>query len=314
MAWPDLTEFHEAVQSPKRSFKDPTLQECIIEVDRFGMPKPATGANAVVYRATAKNGDVWAIRCFLRPITDHAERYAAISKHLQTLEPDYGCHFDFITEGIKVKGKWYPIVKMEWIGGKLLHLYVESKLKTLGSMASLRDKWRKLAKQLEDAKIAHGDLQQGNILVPQNNFLLIDYDGMWVPSLSGRKGTEIGHRAFQHPKRTQEDYGPTLDRFSALVIYLSIEALERRPTLWEKFHNGDNLLFVQDDFVSPGKTPIWKSLASLKSTQIDHLTECLIRALERPPTDTPALETLLKGVPTLPSWLDQTIAQFRSKG
>ena len=34
--------------------------------------------------------------------------------------------------------------------------------------------------------------------------------------------TEIGHRAYQHPRRSTTDYGPYLDRFSALVIYLSL--------------------------------------------------------------------------------------------
>src|SRR3954465_6471525 len=110
-AWPDLTEFHEAVQYPARAFKDPLLQKSKLELDRFGMPKPSTGANAVVYKATDPHGTVWAVRCFLRPITDHAERYAAISAHLQATQSDYACGFSFLPEGIKVKGKWYPIVK-----------------------------------------------------------------------------------------------------------------------------------------------------------------------------------------------------------
>ena len=79
--WPDLTDYHEALQSPQRSLADPELQKAQIDKDRFGMPKPATGGNAVVYKAT-ESGNVWAVRCFLRPISDHAERYAAISKHL----------------------------------------------------------------------------------------------------------------------------------------------------------------------------------------------------------------------------------------
>ncbi|HEY6105843.1 MAG TPA: hypothetical protein VIV59_07670, partial [Anaeromyxobacteraceae bacterium] len=80
-AWPDLSDYHEALQNPQRSFADPALQQAAVEQDRFGMPRPATGANAVVYKATHRR-DVWAVRCFLRPITDHAERYAAISDHL----------------------------------------------------------------------------------------------------------------------------------------------------------------------------------------------------------------------------------------
>src|SRR6059058_5518666 len=86
-AWPDLTEYHEAVQHPPKAFADPGLKVVTLELDRFGMPKPATGANAVVYKAKEPGGflsfkKTWAIRCFLRPISDHAELYEAISKHL----------------------------------------------------------------------------------------------------------------------------------------------------------------------------------------------------------------------------------------
>jgi len=48
--WPDLTDYHEALQSPQRSLSDPELQRAQIDKDRFGMPKPATGGNAVVYK------------------------------------------------------------------------------------------------------------------------------------------------------------------------------------------------------------------------------------------------------------------------
>ena len=69
--WPDLTEYHGALQHPARSFADAGLKQAKIELDRFGMPKPATGGNAVVYKAS-ESAETWAVRCFLRPISDHA--------------------------------------------------------------------------------------------------------------------------------------------------------------------------------------------------------------------------------------------------
>src|SRR5260370_2376409 len=77
--WPDLTEYHEALQFPERWFGDPELKKAQIEKDRFGMPKPATGGNAVVYKAT-EGPNVWAGRGFLPPVSPHAKRHAAISK------------------------------------------------------------------------------------------------------------------------------------------------------------------------------------------------------------------------------------------
>src|SRR5256885_12009478 len=66
-AWPDLTEYHEAVQHPPKAFADPGLKAVTLELDRFGMPKPATGGNAVVYKANEPGGlltfkKTWAIR------------------------------------------------------------------------------------------------------------------------------------------------------------------------------------------------------------------------------------------------------------
>src|SRR5438874_12995900 len=117
--WPDLTEYHEALQHPQRSLGDPELQRAQIEKDRFGMPKPATGGNAVVYKAT-EGKDTWAVRCFLRPISDHAERYAAISAHLEKAKRARGARFAYLKEGVRIKGGWFPIVKMEWVQGQLL--------------------------------------------------------------------------------------------------------------------------------------------------------------------------------------------------
>src|SRR5687767_9474575 len=101
-SWPDLTDYHEALQHPRQSFSDPQLQRATIAQDRFGMPKPATGGNAVVYEAT-EAGSPWAVRCFLRPISDHAERYAAISQHLGQAKRSRGARFEFLAQGVKVR-------------------------------------------------------------------------------------------------------------------------------------------------------------------------------------------------------------------
>lgn len=286
--WPDLTDYHEALQQPRRSFSDAALQDAVIEPDRFGMPKPATGGNAVVYKATHRK-DVWAVRCFLRPITDHAERYDAISAHLAKAKAPYMTRFHYLRDGIRVKGTGFPMVKMEWVQGVLLDRYVEERLGKPRELAGLRERWRALVRDLERAKIAHGDLQHGNVLVRGDDLLLIDYDGMWVPSLTGRKATESGHRAYQHPTRGEAHFGPWLDRFSALVIYLSLVALEEEPKLWEEYNTGDNLIFVREDFQAAGRSPIWGNLAGL-GDEVRRLAGILAAAAARDPKDAPRLE------------------------
>ena len=290
--WPDLTEYHEALQSPQRSLGDPELQKSQIDKDRFGMPKPATGGNAVVYKATVGQ-NAWAVRCFLRPISDHAERYAAISKHLQKNRSAHSTEFVYLADGLRIKGGTFPIVKMAWVQGQHLDRCVEGLLDKPRELAALREKFRTLVKDIEHAKFAHGDLQHGNILVTGRDLLLIDYDGMWVPALIGRQATEIGHRAYQHPKRGMTDFGPHLDRFSALVIYLSLRALEIDRKLWDTYCTGDNLLFVREDFNEPGRSPLWGDLAALKNAEVTYLAGVLAAMVGRPVKDLPRLEAVL---------------------
>ena len=297
-AWPDLTEYHEAVQHPPKAFADPGLRVVALELDRFGMPKPATGGNAVVYKARQPGGflsfkKTWAIRCFLRPISDHAERYEAISRRLRAVRLPYDVNFQFLKQGIQIRSSWFPIVKMQWAEGDLLHSHIEKQLRYPGSLATLRAKWVTLVRDLEAARVAHGDLQHGNILVRGGSIHLVDYDGMWVPALKGRHATEIGHRAYQHPERSEQDYGQEIDRFSALVIYLSLAALEQDTTLWERFHTGDNLIFVREDFQRVGRSPIWQQLRRIGSAHIDQLAAAMAAMLQQHPMKVGTLDSML---------------------
>jgi hypothetical protein len=300
-AWPDLTEYHEAVQHPQKAFADPGLRAVALELDRFGMPKPATGANAVVYKGIKPGGffsfrKTWAIRCFLRPISDHAERYEAISRHLHRVRLRYDVEFRFLKQGIQIGSKWFPIVKMQWAEGDLLHTYVEKQLRFPWLLATLRAQWVTLVRDLEDARVAHGDLQQGNILVRDGSIQLVDYDGMWVPALKGRHATETGHRAYQHPERSEQDYGLEIDRFSALVVYLSLAALEQDASLWENFHTGDNLIFVREDFLQVGRSPVWQQLRRIGSPQIDQLAAALATMLQQHPMKVSNLDSVLSNL------------------
>src|SRR5690242_12489116 len=124
-AWPDLTEYHEAVQHPPKAFADPGLRVVALELDRFGMPKPATGGNAVVYKARQPGGflsfkKTWAIRCFLRPISDHAERYEAISRRLRAVRLPYDVNFQFLKQASKFAPACSRSSKCQWRKAALL--------------------------------------------------------------------------------------------------------------------------------------------------------------------------------------------------
>src|SRR5204863_8121339 len=136
--------------------------------------------------------------------------------------------------------------------------------------------WLRLARRLREANLAHCDLQHGNVLlVPGRRaeslaVKLIDYDGMFVPALAGSPSGEVGHPAYQHPQRLRDGtYNLEVDRFPHLVIYTALRGLiVGSRYLWNKFDNGDNLLFRQQDLERPDDSAVFKELSKLKDNQL----------------------------------------------
>src|SRR2546421_4863394 len=85
-------------------------------------------------------------------------------------------------------------------------------------------------------------------------------------------------------------------RFSALVIYLSLAALERDVTLWERFHTGDNLIFVREDFQQLGRSAIWQHLRRIGSREIDQLAAALAAMVQQHPMKVGNLDSVLKNL------------------
>ncbi|HZS44219.1 MAG TPA: hypothetical protein VFC63_03905 [Blastocatellia bacterium] len=290
MYWPSPQDYNEALQHPRSSFADPELKQGEATLTALGLPRPITGAFASVYRMECGGRD-WAVRCFLREFSDQSQRYAAISRHLTAAKLPYTVGFDFQKEGIKLNRRWYPILKMEWIEGDLLIDYVRKHLNKPASLARLASRWVAMARALNAAGVAHGDLQSGNVLVVRGELKLIDYDGMYVPTMAGQKSHEIGHRHFQHPKRTLGHFGPGLDNFSSWAIYLSLIALSRDSSFWKKTNAGDeSLLFQESDFKNPTSSATFRLLASHQDPDIQELTKTFQSFLALPPLQVPVVE------------------------
>ena len=262
MAWPTLTDYNEAVQNPQVNFLDPELRAGEVETNRLGLPRAISGGFATVYRMHRQDQE-WAVRCFQREFADQQRRYEAISRHLGEVQLRYTVGFEFLPAGIRVGGGWFPILKMEWVQGETLDVYLANHLQDSGALRRLCEGWRQMAAALATAKIAHGDLQHGNVLVRNDTLTLIDYDGMWIPPLAGFEGHEMGHRNYQLPARRAADFGAAMDNFSAIVIYVSLAALSVDTRLWEQVRGGDEcLLFRREDFVHPGSSAIFGLLRS----------------------------------------------------
>lgn len=312
MNWPTPQDYNEAIQNPRLCFSDPELQSGKPELTPLGLPKPISGNFASVYQVTCGTRR-WAVRCFLREIPDHQRRYRAISDHLRASHLPFIVGFEFLSDGIRIAGKWYPILKMEWVDGEQLHLYVERHLRQPSVLQSLAKQWISILSSLRQASVAHGDLQHGNIVVSQGQIKLIDYDGMFVPSLAGWPCHEEGHRNYQHPARTGRDFGPYLDAFPGWVVLASLAVLAVDPHLWQLLNGGDEcLLFRREDFENPGRSKAFQAILSSGhfelQTLVRHITSLLSLPLNQiPPADSSSPLILPRPAPIqsggLPEWL-----------
>src|SRR5262249_41366179 len=147
-----------------------------------------------------------AVRCFLSPAPGRMMRYKAIHDHLALFALPFVVRFGYVEEGILVNGGGYPVVEMDWVeGGLTLNAFVGQPTGNPPVLAALAERWLRLAQELRDAGVAHGDLQNGNVLIVPDgdgfDVRLIDYDGTYVPALAVSPPDEVGHRDYQHPRR-----------------------------------------------------------------------------------------------------------------
>jgi serine/threonine protein kinase len=265
------------------------LQQGQPELTPLGLPRVISGGFASVYKLQCQQR-TWVVRCFLRPFQDHEHRYAAISDLLNRVRLPYTVGFTFLREGIRVRGQWYPILKMEWVRGERLDAFIEQHLEEPDTIMSLARHWFEMVQALRDASIAHGDLQHGNVLVTTNGELkLIDYDGMYIPELAGEGSHEVGHPHYQHPQRRLSDFGHYLDNFSAWVIYVSLMGCAIDPELWLKFRGDECLLFRRQDFEQPEDSAVLRALESHRDGRIRSLGTLFRSLLDLGPRDVPYL-------------------------
>jgi regulation of enolase protein 1 (concanavalin A-like superfamily) len=301
MTWPLSQDYNEAIQDPANSFRDAELKTGEAVANALGIPMPRSGNFADVYEVRCPNGSRWAVKCFTRQVHGLAERYSEISKYLRLANLPFMVDFKYLEQGLRVRGQWYPILKMQWVEGFVLNEFVRDNLDKKPILQALGQIWLRMARRLRESYIAHCDLQHGNVMfVPGSTakalaVKLIDYDGTCVPALLGSKSGEVGHPAYQHPERLRTGaYNQEVDRFSLLSIAAALRCLTiGGRALWEKYDNGDNLLFRQSDLQTPKESPLFQELLSIGDAQAQMLVQELYRACQGPLDAVPLVTDLL---------------------
>jgi hypothetical protein len=304
--YPSAEDYILAVQQPERAFTRPDLARSTFTVHPLlQVPVPASGTTAVVFKATVE-GRPQALRFFTREDASTRQRYTALNAWFteRGLRADVaGC--TWIDDAILVGGRRWPMVQMEWVEGSPLDQHVADLVEAddRPALGTLAGRWRDLVGRAQAARFAHGDLQHGNVLVQGDGRLrLVDFDSSWIAPFAGAAPpSEVGHRNYQPANRV---WGPWMDTFPGLVIYLSLLALARDPGQWARFNDGENLLFRHDDYAPPHRTPAWDQVAQLHDPEVDRLAERLRACCTPRWTATGDLESLI-GAPA-PWWTRTT--------
>lgn len=323
-SWPSPQDYNEAIQNPAQCFADPELQKGDVEVNAIGLPKPISGSFASVYKVDC-GGKSFAVRCFLQEVEQQQKRYDAISHYFLHQGFKFAVPFSFIREGIKIGDNWYPILKMQWIDGVTVDQFVRQEAGNPGKLLWLAEELRQLVEDMQSRRIAHGDLQHANLIVDNDRLLLVDYDGVFVPQLSGLESNELGHRNYQHPKRQAKDFGQELDNFSIWVLYVSLRILAADPGLIRcADEDFESLLFTRDDFINPDASVLFHLLEQHRSKEVVRNARLLRAVLKQPYPNIPRLSDRvvidrcvrrlrpLKQVPTGPSTWEKAIEVARN--
>ncbi len=267
MRWPSFADYEFAVKNAfAYSVFDPKL--------KGGKPgKGMSGGFSRVYPVNV-GFKTFALRCWIKDVVDAEIRYQKISEYLKQVGLPYFVDFEYVPEGIWVRGTKYPITRMEWANGHSLRAFIEQNLQDADVFRTVATEFQKMVAELHASEISHGDLQDGNILLNRNGaqveIKLIDYDSVFVPALRGYPDSGIvGLPEYQHPQRIARggQTGEKVDYFSELVIYLSFLSLAEKPELWNQFKDstGDGLLFSADDFKNPNTSDIFGELEKLSA-------------------------------------------------
>ena len=267
MQYPLISEYVKAIQDAgdnldKLSYLTPVL-------DDHGEPYRSSGAFAVVFKMQDKStGKYYALKCFTEEQQGRAEAYRQIADELDLLDSPYITSVKYMEKELFVDSQCeedeFPVLLMDWVDGETMEAYIAANYRNQSAMLMLSYRFGKMAAWLRTQSFSHGDIKPDNIIVrPDGSLTLVDYDGMFVPSMKGSQSPTIGTRDFSHPLRTVDDFDETIDDFSLASIALSLKAISMKSTLLDIYGASDRLLFSENDYRNPSNSKVISALQEL---------------------------------------------------
>ncbi len=267
MQYPLISEYVKAIQDAGDNLEQ--LAYLTPVQDDHGEPYRSSGAFAVVFKMQDKRtGKYYALKCFTEEQQGRAEAYRQIADELDLLDSPYITSVKYMEKELFVDSQCeedeFPVLLMDWVDGETMEAYIAANYRNQSAMLMLSYRFCKMAAWLRTQSFSHGDIKPDNIIVrPDGSLTLVDYDGMFVPSMKGSKSPTIGTKDFCHPLRTVDDFDETIDDFSLASIALSLKAISMNSSLLVTYGASDRLLFSENDYRNPASSKVISALQEL---------------------------------------------------
>ena len=267
MQYPLISEYVKAIQDAGDNLEQ--LAHLTPVLDDHGEPYRSSGAFAVVFKMQDKStGKYYALKCFTEEQEGRADAYRQIADELDMVDSPYITSVKYMEKELFVDSQCeedeFPVLLMDWVDGETMEAYIAANYHNQSAMSMLCYRFGKMAAWLRSQSFAHGDVKPDNIIVrPDGSLTLVDYDGMFVPSMKGCKSPTVGTRDFSHPLRTMDDFDETIDDFSLASIALSLKAISMKSILLDIYGASDRLLFSENDYRNPSNSKVISALQEL---------------------------------------------------
>ena len=162
--FPTITDYNQVIQR-NGSYAFSTLNALTFIPSRtvpVRIFSYGSGSFAVIFKAKDYY-NTFAIRCFLSADQEKFYRYKEIDNYFRNINASWLTKISFLEKEINVNGRYYPVLKMDWINGKLLNNYIGEVLYNDQLLTALQQEIVAISESLESNQIGHGDIQCGNL-------------------------------------------------------------------------------------------------------------------------------------------------------
>jgi hypothetical protein len=287
--FPSRVEYNTAIVNYKATFKYPMLRDAAPLRASNGTYIIGGGAYAVVSKITVGQ-EQWALRLPTAKQNGADARYKAIAAEVAA-GSDLFVKVVYAPDGIEApagSGLIRPVVLMEWVNGAVVRDFVieSCEKKDIRALESLRDAFVKLARNMHQNGVSHGDLSPDNIIVDQTGdeirLQLVDYDSVQIEK-TGPLPSSVPLTPMRHPG------GPTIadlhsDALPFLIYFGVLTALIDNPELGKNPDNYDQKFLIDSQIARNGlEDEMMRQLHTEAPEEIDRIIEALKNPYDQTP-------------------------------